>query len=121
MPSNVKLAPMLSALGHPRRLAIFQLVMRQGLEGIPAGTIARELGISATNLSFHLKELRLAGWVAAERRGQQIFYRACYDKVQMFLESFQQHCCADAPTGCAPVCGGSDMSLQVSQTEKEEL
>jgi len=100
-----QLAPMLAALGHPLRLRIFQFVMRQGPDGLPAGAIARALEIGASNLSFHLKELRRAEWIEPERRGQQVIYRARYERVENFLDIFQNQCCADAPTGCTPVCG----------------
>jgi len=103
--SDADLAPMLAALGHPLRLRIFQFVMRQGVHGTPVGAIARALDIGASNLSFHLKELRRAEWIESARRGQQIIYRARYERVERFLDIFQNQCCADAPTGCTPVCG----------------
>lgn len=100
-----ELANMLAALGHPLRLRVFQFVMRQGPNGVPAGEVAGALDIGASNLSFHLKELRHAEWIESERRGQQILYRARYERVQTFLDVFQDQCCAEAPAGCAPVCG----------------
>lgn len=103
-----ELANMLAALGHPLRLRIFRFVMRQGAEGVSAGLIASSLGIGASNLSFHLKELRQAEWLESERQGQHTFYRAHYNRVQVFLDVFQDQCCADAPAGCAPVCGAND-------------
>lgn len=116
---NTALANMLAALGHPLRLGIFQFVMRQGPDGVPVGAIATALDIGASNLSFHLKELRQADWIIAQRHGQQIFYRARYEQVQSFLDSFQTQCCADAPTGCAPVCGAKTCTTTSTTTQKE--
>ncbi len=36
------------------------------------GDLGRELGISPSTVSHHLKELRAAGLIKAERRGQNI-------------------------------------------------
>lgn len=115
---DAALANMLAALGHPLRLRVFKFVMRQGPEGVPAGEIARALAIGASNLSFHLKELRHAEWIESQRQGQQIVYRACYDRVQVFLDTFQDQCCADAPTGCTPVCGPACAETS-KETEQE--
>ncbi len=41
---------------------------------IPAGDIANELGISASLVSHHLRLLRAARMLRAERRGKQVFY-----------------------------------------------
>jgi len=71
---------------------------------VPAGAIAHALYVGASNLSFHLKALRQTRWLVAERRGQQILYRADYDRLREFLDAFRTQCCADAPASCDPVC-----------------
>ncbi|MBQ4855781.1 helix-turn-helix transcriptional regulator [Rhodanobacter sp. B2A1Ga4] len=52
---------MLSALAQESRLAIFRLLVAQGPEGLPVGTIGERLDIPNATLSFHLKELLHAG------------------------------------------------------------
>ena len=51
----------------------------QGPTGLPAGEIAERLGVVASTLSFHLKELDRAGLLRSWRRQRQIFYAADYE------------------------------------------
>jgi len=78
-----RLAVMFHALASPQRLQIFlQLVARCGLPGCCdassagarccAGELGKPLDIAASTLSHHLKELRQAGLMHVERRGQKI-------------------------------------------------
>jgi DNA-binding transcriptional ArsR family regulator len=60
----------LAALAHEHRLRIFRLLVKHGPSGLPAGEIAERVGISATNMSFHLKELDRAGLLRATRAGR---------------------------------------------------
>ena len=55
------------ALSQENRLEIVRLLVRAGLDGLPAGEIAEAVGISPSNLSFHLKELETAKLVAGRR------------------------------------------------------
>ena len=47
----------LAALAQETRLSIFRLLVEAGPTGLAAGEIAAGVGVSPTNLSFHLKEL----------------------------------------------------------------
>jgi ArsR family transcriptional regulator len=70
------------ALGDPNRLAIFELV-RDCCVGDSAlstadlrstvSEIARQFDLSLSTVSHHIKELRTAGLIRCERRGQHIF------------------------------------------------
>jgi ArsR family transcriptional regulator len=64
----------LAALAHQHRLRIFRLLVRAGPSGVPAGEIADDIGISATAMSFHLKELDHAGLVTSTRQGRFVRY-----------------------------------------------
>ena len=73
------LASVFRALGDPSRLAIFRLVCERGAEVRTAeearnsvSTLAREFDLSLSTVSHHLKELRRAGLIRCERRGQRI-------------------------------------------------
>jgi len=50
-----------SALSQETRLSIVRALVIAGPEGLAAGVIAERMGVSATNVSFHLKELERSG------------------------------------------------------------
>ena len=86
------LSPVFRALGDPSRLAIYQLVRTCCSEesGRSAGDlrnsvseIARQFDLSLSTVSHHLKELRHAGLIRCERRGQHIF---CYADPEVLAE-----------------------------------
>ena len=53
----------LGALAQEHRLAVFRMLVKAGLDGMPAGEIADELGVPASSMSFHLAQLNRAGLV----------------------------------------------------------
>ncbi len=57
----------LSALANETRLDLIRRLIARGEDGLCAGRIARELGMSASRLSFHLSALEQAGLVTARR------------------------------------------------------
>lgn len=65
------LIPALRVLGEPNRLRI---LCGLGLECRPVTDIIEATGLGQTNVSFHLRILREAGFVRAERRGPFIYY-----------------------------------------------
>lgn len=68
----IELADMFKMLGDPSRLRIVIAT----LEGPrPVGEIAEALGLSLSLVSHHLRLLRAARLVTADRRGKQIFYQ----------------------------------------------
>ncbi len=99
----------LSALAHESRLAIFRSLVVAGPEGIPAGEIAQQLGLSPSSLSFHLKDLAHAELVKARQDGRFIFYSANFDAMNGLIGFLTENCCAGA--GCSvsaspQCCGG---------------
>lgn len=93
----------LAALAQESRLAVFRLLVRQGPDGLPAGSIAEHLGIPAPTLSFHLRELSAAGLAAARREGRSIIYAANYAGMRDLLGFLVEDCCQGRPELCAPV------------------
>jgi ArsR family transcriptional regulator len=65
------LARVFKILAEPNRLRI---VVSMGLDCSPVSAIIAATGLTQTNVSFHLRVLREAGIVKAERRGGFIFY-----------------------------------------------
>lgn len=62
-----------SALAQETRLAVFQALARDG--ETTAGDLALSLGIPPSTLSFHLKDLRVAGLIQSRRQGRRLLYR----------------------------------------------
>ena len=80
MLDRTSLARMFSALGNPHRLAIFERLCRAEAERRrESGTelcvcaAAAGMGLSMSTISHHLKELRQAGLVTCQKRGQWVY------------------------------------------------
>lgn len=90
----------LSALAHASRLAVFRLLVRAGTDGLPAGEIAREIGLLPNTLSTHLTILGNAGLVRSRREGRSIIYSADYDGMRDLLGFLVADCCGGRPEIC---------------------
>jgi DNA-binding transcriptional ArsR family regulator len=90
----------LAALAHEHRLRIFRLLVKEGPSGMPAGEIAQRVGLSPTNMSFHLKELDRAGLLRATRRGRQVLYAVHVDGMRRLLTYLTEECCQGRPELC---------------------
>jgi DNA-binding transcriptional ArsR family regulator len=93
----------LSALAQESRLAVFRLLVKAGHEGVPAGEIARTLGITPNTLSAQLAVLANAGLVSSRRDGRSILYAADYDGMGALLLYLMEDCCQGRPEVCAPL------------------
>lgn len=83
----------LAALAQLSRLQVFRWLVVAGAEGGTPGVIAPALGLSATALSFHLKELVQAGLVSQERQGRNLIYRSQWSAMQGLLGFLTANCC----------------------------
>jgi DNA-binding transcriptional ArsR family regulator len=98
----------LAALAQESRLATFRLLVRAGPEGMAASKIAETLGIPASSLSFHLKELTHANLISPRQEGRFIIYAAQFDLMNELLAFLTENCCGGnscSPAGqvdCAP-------------------
>ena len=92
----------LAALAHPVRLKVFRALVVAGPEGLVPNVMHEGLGIPATTLSFHLKELAAAGLVSQQRAGRHIVYRAAYDQMNGLLGYLTDNCCAGAACAVKP-------------------
>lgn len=93
----------LSALAHGHRLAVFRLLVKAGGEGLPAGEIAREIGVLPNTLSTHLTILGHAGLVTSRRDGRSVIYSADYEAMRQLLGFLVADCCGGRPEICAPL------------------
>lgn len=83
----------LSALAHPVRLEVFRLLVRAGHCGMPAGEIARSIGVLPNTLSANLNILSQAGLVARRREGCSLIYSVAYDQMTDLLQFLIEDCC----------------------------
>ncbi len=58
---------------------------------VPVGEIAARLGLSGSLVSHHLRLLRAAAIVRAERQGKQVFYAAADDHVRRIVVDMMDH------------------------------
>ena len=87
----------LSALAHGDRLDLVRLLVQIGPGGLPAGEIARSLGLSASRLSFHLSQLEQAGLVEGRRSARNVIYSVKTRAMGQMLRFLLQDCCAGHP------------------------
>ena len=85
----------LAALAHETRLAVFRMLVQAGPVGLTPGGIAETLGIAASPLSFHLKELTHAGLIAARPDGRKIYYSANFAAMNDLVAYLTDNCCGN--------------------------
>jgi ArsR family transcriptional regulator, arsenate/arsenite/antimonite-responsive transcriptional repressor len=86
----------LAALAQESRLAVFRLLVQTGPEGMAASKIGEALGIPASSLSFHLKELTHAGLITARQDGRFVIYSAHFETMNALLAFLTENCCNGA-------------------------
>ncbi|KJF67546.1 ArsR/SmtB family transcription factor [Rhizobium nepotum] len=86
-----------AALSQETRLAIVRALVVAGPEGLAAGIIAERMGVSATNVSFHLKELERSGLISQRRMSRSILYSASYETLAELIKFLMEDCCAGHP------------------------
>ncbi|WP_443136627.1 ArsR/SmtB family transcription factor [Methylobacterium sp. Leaf399] len=91
-----------AALSQESRLRIVRALVTAGPEGLAAGLIAEGIGVSSSNVSFHLKELEHAGLIASRREGRSIIYSAVYPALSGLIAFLMRDCCQGRPEVCAP-------------------
>ena len=89
-----RFAGMLAAIGTESRLRIMQLLLTAHPDGMVAGEIQTEIGVSASNLSHHLEKLKHAGVIEVKREGSFLRYTANTEALQELLTFLFSECCA---------------------------
>jgi DNA-binding transcriptional ArsR family regulator len=83
-----RLAEMFRLLGEPNRLSLVYACLE---EPQSVQTLAADIDISMSLASHHLRLLRAARLLRAERRGKQVFYVAADEHVQRVLRDMVEH------------------------------
>jgi ArsR family transcriptional regulator len=99
------------ALSQETRLRIFRMLIEAGADGLPAGTLSKELGTPHNTLSFHLSHLWNAGVVKSRREGRSIIYRADFEIIGSLIGFMIKDCCSakvahirkDRKKGCSVI------------------
>jgi ArsR family transcriptional regulator len=113
----------LAALGQPTRLEIFRLLMRSEPGGLPAGSLARQIGCPHNTLSSHLSILARAGLVRGNRDGRSIIYRADIEGIRALIGFLVTDCCGGRPELCdlaMPDLGCDSGSLSKASKRREQ-
>ena len=85
---------------------------------MPAGAIAEKAEVSASNVSFHLKELERAGLINQQRESRSIIYTANYEGLGALIRFLMEDCCGGHPEICAPV---AEVAACCAPAPKENL
>jgi len=99
----------LAALAQETRLSAFRALVAAGDMGMPAGEIAAQLGVPPNTLSFHLKELTLAGLITSRSEGRFVIYCADFSTMRGLIDYLSEECCGGHPELCLtnPPTGGT--------------
>ena len=103
---KIAIPDLLSTLGHPQRLSVFQLLMRRYPDHVPAGEISDALGIKGSTLSNYLSALQTAGLIDQERSGTSLRYCINMTTVQQMFDGLLVDCCRGRPDLCSPSAKG---------------
>lgn len=101
--NEIEAVARLGALAQPMRLRVFRALVGAGPEGMTPGALSAMLGVAASTLSFHLKELTHAGLVSQQRDGRNLIYRPALDEMEALIDYLTAHCCHGRP--CLPAKG----------------
>ena len=113
----------LAALAQPLRLQVFRALVVAGPTGLTPGALAAALGVAATTLSFHLKELVHAGLTTQERDGRNLIYRAAFGRMTEVLAYLTHNCCQGEACLETPAlaCGTSACTTPSMENHHEPL
>ncbi|MBX9455117.1 MAG: metalloregulator ArsR/SmtB family transcription factor [Rhizobium sp.] len=93
----------LGALAQPTRLQAFRLLVEREPEGVPAGELARLLGVPQNTMSAHLSILANAGLIGGVRHSRSIIYRVDLERFRAVMLYLLQDCCGGNASLCAPL------------------
>ena len=87
----------LAALAQAARLRVFRALVVAGPQGLTPGALAEAIGLPASTLSFHLKELMHAGLISQQRDSRHLIYRASVERMNALLGYLTENCCQGEP------------------------
>lgn len=117
-----EIAHTLATLGHPRRLALFRLLMRRYPDKVTAGDIAQAMELKPSTLSAYLSALMQAGLVTQTRAGTSLHYTVDMSAVRHSMDYLFLDCCRGRPDACSPPAySSSEGSMTMPDTKLNVL
>jgi DNA-binding transcriptional ArsR family regulator len=107
----------LGALAHETRLMVFRLLVQQGPNGLPAGSIAETIGLPPSSLTFHLQQLMHAGLISQRRLSRQLIYATDFTAMNELMAYLTENCCGGA-IACAPACAPASAESTANRRRK---
>jgi ArsR family transcriptional regulator, arsenate/arsenite/antimonite-responsive transcriptional repressor / arsenate reductase (thioredoxin) len=93
----------LTTLGHPRRMAVFRLLMRRFPDAVPAGELARALSFKSSTLSVYLSALTGVGLISKTRHKTSLHYQVRLAAAREVIDYLFLDCCRGRPQLCPPL------------------
>jgi ArsR family transcriptional regulator, arsenate/arsenite/antimonite-responsive transcriptional repressor len=90
------------ALSQEHRLRIVRRLVKAGTEGLSAGALAEAVGISPSNVSFHLSHLERAKLIRSRRESRSIIYSLAFPALSGLIGFLMNDCCDGHPEICLP-------------------
>lgn len=97
---EIEIHDRLSALAHPKRLELFQLLMRRYPDAVPAGEIAQALSLKPNTTSTYLNALKAAELIVQSRSGTSLHYAANLPAIRDLFGGLLGECCQNRPDLC---------------------
>ncbi len=110
-------ATCLEKLGNPKRLEIFQLLVRAGPAGLSVGEIQGHLGVPASTLSHHVSQLLQAGLLRQDREGRVLRCSPNWALMNQLIEFLTAECCVLADPDNAL----ENMNKNIQASKKEAV
>jgi len=93
----------LAALGHRLRLQLWRMLVPHGPRGLSAGSIATQLAVAPSSLSFHLQQMTQAGILMQRRSSRRIIYAVNSEVVDDLCDFLASHSLGPAIPAVAAV------------------
>lgn len=100
---SIEAIAIFAALAQTTRLDVFRLLVQREPEGVPAGELARLMGVPQNTMSAHLGVLSRAGLVRGERQSRSVVYRADLARLRETTLFLLEDCCGGRADVCAPL------------------
>ena len=98
-----RVVSVLAALGHRLRLQLWRMLVPHGPRGLSAGSIATQLAVAPSSLSFHLQQMTQAGILMQRRSSRRIIYAVNSEVVDDLCDFLASHSLCPAIPAVAAV------------------